>query len=204
MSDNLVKTLFEQGLGELFILHSHNERVYFGKLLYEKGHMVIKDNNLLSDIKPAQLKPCWESGYIGLVCSEEGHTWESLTFYGIEQCNLPVDFGKTRHGVLLAAENQYGDNLVDFVGSVYRAYQLMLDNHILPVVLLDRAKTNDGSYGLIISDLLTAPLDISLIYKINSEIRKSVDQQLIISIDDIQMEPAEFDKMFNTFLPHEE
>ncbi len=199
-SMKLIDALFKQGLGELFILHTAKGRLYFGKMLYEKGRLVIKDNGLLADISPAQLKPCWENGAVGLICNEKGFSWESLTFYGIEQCDFPVDLSQTRHGVLVAAENQYGDHLVDFVGSVYRAYQLMLDNHFLPVVLLNEAKTKDGTSGLVISDLRAAPMDISLIRSIYDEIRKSIDAHLVLKIDDVELDAENFDQLFGDYL----
>jgi hypothetical protein len=199
-SNKLITELFKHGLGDLHILHAYQEKIYFGKMQFEKSRLVIKDNKLLTDFKVEQLKPCWESGYLGLVCFEKGYTWESLSFYGIEECDLPVDLSQTRHGALLAAENQYGDKLVDFVGSVYRGYQLMLDNHFLPVVLMKEAKTRNGTPGLIISDLMVCPMDIALLRGIFDEIHKSVERYLILTVDDVQMNQDDFEDMFGDYL----
>lgn len=196
----LLSSLFKHGLGDLLILHEQNGHIYFGKMYFNKGRLVIKDNNLLSGFKSAQLKPCWQSGYLGLVTYNTGYKWDSLTFNGIEECELPVDLSQTRHGALLAAENQYGDKLVDFTGSIYRGYQLMLDNHFLPVVLMKEAKSRNGIPGLVISDLMVCPMDITLLRRIFDEIHKSVERHLVLTVADEQMDRDDFEKLFSNYI----
>lgn len=199
--NELIKYLFKNGLGELFILHVFKGRPFFGKIVYEKDKLVIKDTNLLSDLNVGQLKPCLESSSLGIITSVGGQPWESLTFYGLEMCNLPMDLSKTRHDVLIAAENQYGDNLVSFVGSVYRAFQLMMENHFLPVVLLRTGRNKDGVEGLMIGDLRAAPMPISLVNTIYNEVSKSVEKHLTLDIDEhLEMDDVEFGEMFKDYL----
>ena len=199
--NQLVEHLYKNGLGELFILHVFKDSPFFGKIVFEKEKLIIKDSKLLADIKVAQLEPCLNSGALGLITKVAGNPWESLTFFGLDQCKLPVDLSKTQHNVLIAAENQYGDNLVDFVGSVYRGYQLMLDNHFIPVVLLKSARNKDGVEGLIVTDLRAAPLPISLINSINNDVRKSIEKHLVMNIEEsVSMDDDEFGEMFKDYL----
>lgn len=198
---DIIKHLFKSGLGELYVLHAYHDRPVLGKLIYEKDQLVIKDSKHLAEIKIAQLQPCIKEGAVGMITKVSGHKWESITFYGLGQCDLPVDLSNTQHGKLKAAENQYGDNLVDFVGSVYRAYQLMLDNHFLPVVLLKKMLNKSGVQGLMVSDLRRAPMSIALINAIHNDVSQSVDKHLTINIDEeLSMGNDEFASMFKDYL----
>lgn len=96
---------------------------------------------------------------------------------------------------------QYGENLVNFTGSVYRGYQLMLDNHYLPVVTLKFIKTKTGESGLAVGDLRAAPIDLSIIRKVNEIVRKSIAKQLLLEVEDVQVNAEKFDEMFEKFLP---
>ena len=199
--NDIIKPLFEKGLGELMVLHRTDAAAVLGNLTYEKGRMIIRDQKDLAEVKPHLLDPCWDSGIIGVICASTGKEWESLTYYGLEQCGgVALNLERTRHRVLAAAENQYGDKLTDFVGSVYRGYQLLLDNHFLPVVLLRQLDTKEGEPGLTVTDLRAAPLPLSLIRLVNDEVRKSVEKQLVLSVEDVQLNSDQFDKLFEDYL----
>jgi len=193
-------SLFKQGLGELLVLHVTSSTVCLGNILLEKGRVMLKDSGHLSGLKPTQLTPCWEGGILGMVAESGKHQWQSMTFYGLEKCDLPVDLGKTRHGALSAAENQYGESLIEFVGSVYRGYQLMLDNHFLPVVLLTEARAKDGERGLPVGDLRMVPMDLSVIRRLNDEVRRSVEKRLVVDVEDLDVKAEVFDEMFAQYL----
>ena len=105
----------------------------------------------------------------------------------------------TRHGALIAAENQYGDKLIDFVGSVYRGFQLLLDYHYLPVVLLKHVRTKAGEDGLAVSDLRMVPMEISIIQTVNDIVRKSVEKRLTFGVADLQLNPDEFTGLFGDY-----
>lgn len=197
---NLVQPLFKRGLGEVLVLHVSGNTPLLGYLIYEKGRLVIRDEKYLSGIKASQLVPVWESGVLGMVCDTGSREWESLTYYGLEQCDLATDLSKTRHGALAAAENQYGDNLLDFVGSIYRGYQLMLDNHFLPVVMLRPQRGKDGTSGLAVCDMRAAPVPLSIIRIINGDVRKSVEKHLILEVEDVTLNADQFDTMFQNYL----
>lgn len=197
---DLITSMYLRGLGELLALHRTEDHIYLGNLALEKGRFIIRDQGYLLNFKPAQLAPCWDNGTVGMVSSTRGHEWESLTFYGLEHCNLPADLSSTRHGILAAAENQYGDKLNDFTGSIYRGYQLLLDNHFLPVVLLQAVNTKSGEQGMVISDLRAAPLSIPTIQNITDAVRKSVEKYLIHDVEDVEISEEKFRAMFQKYL----
>ncbi len=196
----LIHSLYKQGLGEHLILHLNKGKVILSNMAYEKGRIVFNKENYLLDFEPAQLKPCWENGTLGMVSQSLGHEWESLTFYGLEHCQLPADLTSTRHGALAATENQYGDSLIDFIGSAYRGFQLMLDSHYIPVILLKSIKNTSGEVGLIVTDLRMMPMEILLIQTIHDVVRKSVDSKITVDIDDANLNTAEFEGLFGAFM----
>ena len=196
----LIHSFYKQGLGDHLILHLIKGKVILSNITYKNGRLAFKNKNYLSDFLPAQLEPCWESGTLGLISNSIGHEWGGLTFYGLEHCQLSPDLSSTRNGAMIAAENQYGDKLIDFVGSVYRGFQLMLDNHFLPVILFKPIKTTSGGTGLIVTDLRTTPMEISLIQTIHDVVRKSTEDKMTVGIDDANLNTMEFENMFGDFM----
>lgn len=199
-TNNLIDALFRYGLGEYLVLHIDAGRTILGKIYYEKGRLLLKDEGLLAEYKPEFVRPCWEKGLIGMICSPSNKEWESLSFYGLENCQLPVDLESTRYGGLTAAQNQYGEKLIDFSGSVYRGFNLMLDNHFLPVILLQRASAKSGERGLAVTDLRAASMPIGLIQQIHDLVREQVDQRLSLNVQDTDIDPDDFQTMFGKYL----
>ncbi len=199
-NNTLLEVLFKYGLGEHLILHVSRNESILGKIIYDKGKMLLKDQQLLAGFKPEYLKPCWEKGQIGMICSPRNKTWESLSFYGLEKCNLPLDLESTRHGSLTAAQNQYGEKLVDFVGSIYRGFNLMLENHFLPVILLQQVNAKSGEIGLAVTDLRTAPMPINLIQKIHDIVREGIDVRLSLNVEDTDLAATDFKSIFKQYL----
>ncbi len=197
----LIQDMFKRGLGQHLVLHITNESVFLGHVSYEKGKLMIRDRGLLGKVKPAQLVPCWDYGLLGCLYSTDKFEWDGLTFSGLEQIDMPVDLSSTRQGALLAAENQYGENLINFTGSVYRGYQLMLDNHHLPAVTLKMIKTKTGESSLAVGDLRAASIDLSIIRRVNDIVRESVEKQLLLEVEDVQVNSEKFDELFGNFLP---
>ena len=199
---NLIRKLIEQGLGDFLVLHTAKGHVYLGNIVFEKGNFVIKDQGLLAGMKmePSLFAPCWESGFLGCIYYAENKEWDSLSFNGLEECKLPVDLSATRGNALALAENQYGDKLCDFVGSAYRGFQLMLDNHFLPVVLLKHVLTRTGESGLAVSDLRMVPMDISIISRLNNIVRNSVEKKLSYAVGDMEMNPDKFNELFGNYV----
>lgn len=199
-TNNLIDALFRYGLGEYLVLHIDAGRTILGRIFYEKGKLLLKDEGLLTEYKPEFVRQCWEKGLIGMICSPSNKEWESLTFYGLEKCDLPVDLESTRYGSLNAAQNQYGEKLIDFAGSVYRGFNLMLDNHFLPVILLQKVTAKSGERGLAVTDLRAAPMSIALIQQIHEVVRQQVDQRRSINVQDTDIDPDDFQNMFGKYL----
>jgi len=199
-NNKILEVLFKYGLGEHLILHVQKDRSILGKLVYDKGRMLLKDHDYLVGFKPEFLKPCWETGLIGMICSPRNKAWESLTYYGLEKCKLPIDLDSTRHDSLIAAQNQYGEKLVDFTGSIYRGFRLMLDHHFLPVILLQQVDAKSGEIGLAVTDLRAAPLPINLIQKIHDVVREITDMSLSINVEDTNLGSSDFETLFKQFL----
>lgn len=196
----IIKELFRVGLGEHLVLHAKDGKVILGKIVYDKGKLLLKDHNLLSNYQAEYLKPCWDKGLIGMVCSPKNKEWESLSFYGLDNCQLPIDLESTRHGWLMAAQNQYGDRLINFVGSVYRGFSLLLDNHFLPVILLQKTNSRSGETGLAVSDLRAASMPLNTIQEIHDTVREELDVRLSLNVEDTDIETHDFKKLFEQFL----
>ncbi|MEJ2093720.1 MAG: hypothetical protein P8X93_00670 [Gammaproteobacteria bacterium] len=202
--NELVHGLFLQGLGQLLVLNVDNKETLLGNISFEKGKLTMRDNGHLRDVKPEIMAPCWESGLMGGVyTSKVKQEWESLTFCGPAHCELPINLSKTRQGALQVAENEFGDNLSTFFGSVYRAYQLMLDNHYLPVVMLKPVKIKTGEFGLGVCDLRAAPIDLNVIRKVNDALRESIARQTELGVEDMDLTSENFGKMFGAYLDEE-
>jgi len=200
MSDSdLLGSLYKAGLGHHLVMHRTAERVYLGPLRYSKGRIVIKDNGYMKNLKPSTLDPCWDQGALGMVCISDQYEWESITFYGLDECDIKVDLSSTRSGALHAAENQYGDKLIDFAGSIYRGFQLLLEHHFLPIVLLQPMRSKRGETGLVVSDLRIAPLDIRTIRVLNDDVTKSIEKYVQLELGDIAMSDDEFKEFFGKF-----
>ena len=199
----IINSLFKQGLGELFILHTMKGKIYLGKMLYDKGGLVIKDQDFLSLLESDQLLNCWENGIIGAVCYSEKQEWKGLSFCGLDQCEIPKEdlLSKTAHGGLMAAENEYVEQIIYYFGSVYRGYQLLLSNHFLPVVLMTKIRTKKGGFGLAVSNLRAAPLSISIINDVHNVVMESVEKYLTLEVDDVQIESEQFSTLFGDYLP---
>lgn len=196
----IIEYLVKQGLSEHLILHIVDDKPCLGHILYDKNRLHLKDKGLISSIDPKTLKPCWENGIVGMVTPSKNREWESLTFLGIENCNLPVDLSATRHGVMGSATNQYGDSLKKFEGSIYRGFKLLLDNHFLPVILLHQIKSKSGIDGLAVTDIRIAPMPIKSVLAINDLVLNVVDKHLSMGVEEADLEGVDFEELFGNFL----
>jgi len=199
VSSKLLKDLYEAGLGHHLVLHRTRERVFLGALKYEKGRLVIRDNGYMQNIKPATLDPCYDNGIIGMVCCSKKHEWESITYYGLEKTEIKQELSSTRNGALVAAENQYGDKLINFTGSIYRGFQLLLENHFLPVILLEAIVSRQGELGLMVCDLRTIPMDLKKISTLNDEVSRTIEKYTTLDIGDVNMSTDDFEEMFGKY-----
>lgn len=196
----LLKTLTEYGLGNLYALHPTQHHVYFGNIKYEKGQLSVIDSGLLTNLNNDLFDPVWKEGLVGMVCKADNKTWDSLSFYGLDKCRINPSFGNTRGNALLAAQNQYGDSIIDFEGSVYRGFQLLLDNSFLPTVLINPVKSTNDDWGLAVADLRTVPLELDLLIKLNDTVVKSIAPYKTLSVGDIDLSESDFHKYFNGYI----
>lgn len=197
---DLLESLCKQGLGRYFILHKLEKHTYFGKINYDKGHLVLQDTHILKGLTPELFQPVWYEGLVGMICASGKHEWDSLTYYGLEHCKVKPDLGQTRGNALIAAQNQYGDSIMSFQGSIYRGFNLLLDNSFLPVVLLNPINSIEGEPGLVVSDLRTATMKIDLLIKLNDMVVKSVGKIEELEINTVDLSDDDFHKYFDGFI----
>ena len=182
---HLIDTLFRQGLGELPVFYTRVSGFYLGNMVYEKGKLYFKDKGLLAGIDQDVQPPDWDNYLVGMVCYRKLMQWESLSFYGLDYCRREDEGESALAETLKAMKNQYGDRLFDFIGSIYRAYNLMLDGGLTPVVLLQPIYSKSDGVGLAIGDLKSSPLGDYVTDEINQSIRHAVERQLILNLEDI-------------------
>ena len=195
----LLEKLCSYGIGNYYILHKSDTHIYFGNLNFEKGHLAVQDTGVLSDISPALFEPVFDEGLLGMVCHSKCHDWDSLTFYGLENCDTAPDLSSTRGASLMAAENEYGDSLINFEGSIYRGFDLLLENSFLPVILLSPMKSKQDEIGLMVADLRTAPMNIKKLLKLNDMVTQSIKMTKTMKVEDVDMSTEEFKKYFNNY-----
>lgn len=196
VSQELISALYEHGLGELFILHAGKTYPLIGQVVSDKGRLILKDRGMLRGVSGAQVGPCWDIGIVGAVCYQEGHEWESLTFVGPDHCILQQDLSSTRVGLMQAARNEFNERLIDFVGSVYRGFQLMLDNYFLPVVLLNEVKLNDGGRGLAVSNLRMAGIPFDVMGELHERLHALMAPHQAFDVQDVTLNEDEFAALF--------
>ncbi len=195
----LLEKLCLFGLGKYYVLHKVDNHVYFGNVSFDKGHLVVHDTDVLADMSPALFEPVWHGGLIGMICHSDEHDWDSLTFYGLEHCDNKPDLDSTRGNNLIAAENEYGDCLIDFKGSIYRGFNLLLENSFLPVILMRPIKSKNNEIGLMVADLRTAPMKIKTLLKLNDMVTQSIQMTKVMKVDDVDMSADEFHKYFDQY-----
>ncbi len=179
----LVESLFRHGLSELPVLHTRANGTYLGYMVYEKGQLAFKDSGLFSSAE--QIETEWEKYCIGMVCYREMLQWKSLSFYGLDYCEIGNDINPDLMSSLTEVRNEFGDRLFDFVGSIYRAYKLLLANDFLPVVLLRQTTSKNNHPGLVIGDLRAAPLPAELMTEVSELIVQTLDIRLTVGLDEI-------------------
>lgn len=186
--EGLISSLFLHGLGELPVFHARANGCYLGYMVYEKGALQFKDKGLLSHLENQIDPPDWNQYIVGMACFRKLLQWESLTFHGVDYCQLVTDIEPELLETLKEARNEYGDRLYDFIGSVYRAYHLLLAYNFLPVVLLQPVRAKNDALGLMIADLRAISLPDEVLQGVDSMIRGAVEKRLTLDINDITQE----------------
>ena len=186
--EGLISSLFLHGLGELPVFHARANGSYLGHMVYEKGALQFRDRGLLSELESRIEPPDWDRHILGMVCFRRLLQWESLTFHGIDYCQLSTDLEEDYIDKLKQAKNEYGDRLFDFIGSIYRAYNLLLAHEFLPVVLLRPIRAKNDALGLMIANLRVITLSDDIVQGVESMIRGAIENRLTLDINDITQE----------------
>ena len=181
---NTINSLFSHGLGEYPVLCQRIDNIYLGNMVFEKDRIFFKDRGVLTEADEIPDDYPWFEQLLGMVCFRDTYQWQSLTFYGVDHCQLegiePVHREK-----LITIKNQDSDRMFDFIGSVYRAFQTLMEHDFLPVGLLQPVKTHNNEHGICICDLQSAGLSTATKEKIKKLIHSAVDRQLTIKLEDI-------------------
>lgn len=182
---DIIDSLFKQGLGELPVFYSRLRGLYLGNMVYVKGRIFFKDKGFLRDVDTPPELPDWNQHLLGMVCYRRLLQWESLSFYGLDYCKLNEPVAEDRIRFLKSVINDEGERLYDFVGSIYRACHLMLDNGLLPVVLLQPMQSEGSGAGLAIADLRALFPDGDRHEEIGEIIRTAIQKQTTLDLDDV-------------------
>lgn len=180
---NLIESLFKHGLSELPVLYTRANGTYLGYMAYEKGHLAFKDSGLFTCVEPNLTD--WSKYTVGMVCYREMLQWKSLSFYGVEYCSLSSNINHDLQVSLKQVQNEFGDRLYDFVGSIYRAYNLLLANEFLPVVLPQQIISKNNNPGLMIGDLRAAPMPPGVLMEVNKLLTQTLDKRLTIALNEL-------------------
>lgn len=179
-----INSLFSHGLGEYPVLCKKIDNIYLGNMIFEKDHLFFKDRGVLTESDAIPDNYPWPDQILGMVCFRDTYRWQSLTFYGVDHCQLD-NIEPVHRGKLMEIKNQDQDRMSDFIGSVYRAYQILLEHGFLPVGLLHPVKTHNDEHGICICDLQSAGLSPDTKEAIKHLIHAAVDRQLTIKLEDI-------------------
>jgi hypothetical protein len=181
---DLIDVLFRQGLGELPVFYTRLRGFYLGNMVYEKGRIFFKDRGFLRRIDTPDEPPDWNRYLLGMVCYRTLLEWESLSFFGLDYCQLQDGIEQAHGDNLKRITTSEGERLYDFVGSIYRACHLMLDNELLPVVLLRPIHSKGSDTGLAIADLRALGLGAKKQGEIAEMIRDAITRKTTLNVDE--------------------
>jgi hypothetical protein len=198
---DLLQRLFARGLGELLILHVHEGTVMLGQLGLKKNRLTLSDTKYLVDVRPGEVSACFETGVLGMISDASRYQWSSLTFHGLNQCRVKVDLSQTRGSRLQASRDSDGEELMDFIGSVYRGFRLMLDHHFLPVATFRRLQSRTDDWGFAVVDLRMAMIDLGAVRIINDTVRRATERHLEVDLIEEDVQGEKFEELFRSFLP---
>ena len=200
-NSEILQRMFVRGLGELLMLYVHESTVILGQLGMKKNRLMLSDSKCLSGVRPADVAACTESGLLGMLSASNQYEWASLTFHGLNQCRVKVDLSQTRGGRLSTSRDLEGEDMTEFVGSVYRGFRWLLDRHFLPVVTMQPIQTKGGEWGFAVVDLRMGALDLAAIRFINDAVRNSTERHVEVDIIEEEVQSDKFDELFKGFLP---
>lgn len=201
LNAELLQRLFVRGLGEELLLHVAGGNVILGQLGLKKNRLTLSDTKFLTGVRPADVTACFESGLLGMVTASQQYQWSSLTFHGLNQCKVKVDLSQTRGSRLQSTRDGDGEDLMEFIGSVYRGFRLMLDHHFLPVVTLQRLQARNEEWGFAVVDLRMAAIDLAAVRIVNDFVRRATERHFEVDLIEENVQDEKFEELFSRFLP---
>lgn len=195
----LYESLFKRGLGDLPLMLHQEGRVLLGNLVMDKGKLVFRDLGMLKDTPSNNVAPCFDLGIIGAIADIRGEEWSSLSYIGPDNCQIAVDLSSTRQRVLGGLMGSNGENLLNYYGSVYRGFQMLLDSNLLPVILPVPLRTKKGEMGLAVTDFRFATVALTVVSEVYDLVRVCVDRKLTFSVEEVMVDDSEFENMFGSF-----
>ena len=195
----LIDLLFKYGLGELLILHEIKGVPKLCNIAYESGELVLKYQNHIK-LKIAKDPSVFRKELLGVITKADNEEWKGMTFLGLSHCNFDIQSNREHAAKIANIQNQYGDKLVNFKGSVYRAYELALDNDILPIISMHAIRTKKGKYGMAVYNLSSesyASSEKSIIYQ---ALRNAIAKKLTYSLDELNLPEESFTDLFGRYV----
>lgn len=200
MNAGLLQRLFARGLGEQLILHVVGDNVILGQLGLKKNRLTLSDTKYLTGVRPGDVGACFESGVLGMVSASQQYQWSSLTFHGLNQSRVKVDLSQTRGSRLQSSRDPDGEDLMDFLGSIYRGFRVMLDHHFLPVVSLQPLQAKSEEWGFAVVDLRMATIDLAAVRIINDVVRRATERHFEVDLIEENVQNEKFEELFSGFL----
>jgi hypothetical protein len=194
----LIDLLNKHGLGDLLISHVIKGVPTLCNITYVAGELVLRPNAKIKydpNVKPSDCK----GELLGVITKADNEEWKGMTFLGLSYCDFNMDSSKDYINRIKNIKNQYGDSLIDFKGSIYRAYQLSLDNDILPIISMHALKTKNGKYGLAVNNLSSGGHASSEKTKIYEALYSAVEKKLTYSLDELNLPEESFADLFGRY-----
>lgn len=184
-----INSLFSHGLGEYPVLCQRIDNIYLGNMIFDKGHIFFKDRGIMTKADAIPDDYNWLDQILGMVCFRDTYKWQSLTFYGVDHCQLD-GIESAQRKKLTAITDPDRNRMSDFIGSVYRAFHTLMEHDFLPIGLLHPVNTYNNEHGICVCDIQSAGLSAATTETVRKLIHNAVDRQLTIKLEDITVPRA--------------
>jgi hypothetical protein len=194
----LIDLLYKHGLGDLLISHVIKGVPTLCNITYDAGELVLRPNSNIKYDNNVKQTDC-KGELLGVITKADNEEWKGMTFLGLSHCNINIDLDSVYINRIMNIKNQYGDSLIDFKGSIYRAYQLSLDNDILPIISMHALKTKTGKYGLAVNNLSSGGHASNEKTKIYETLNTAIEKKLTYSLDELDLPEDSFADLFGKY-----
>ncbi len=194
----LIDLLYKHGLGDLLISHAIKGVPTLCNITYNAGELVLRPNVNIKYDPNLKQSDC-QGELLGVITKAENEEWKGMTFLGLSHCDFNMDSNKDYTNRIMNIKNQYGDTLIDFKGSIYRAFQLSLDNDILPIINMYALKIKNGKYGLAVNNLSSGGHASSEKTKIYEALNNAIEKKLTYSLNELNLPEESFADLFGKY-----